>query len=179
MAKELGLSEECIIAGLSNASPPTGRFEQIKNDLGINIVVDFAHTPNSMKSVLEGVYKLKKNTARIIVVFGAAGERDAYKRPLMGEIASKLADVIVLTSEDPRSEDPNEIILQIKAGNPDFPFIREPDRKQAIKIGITLARKDDWVLILGKGHEKSMNIKGVEYPWSDIDAVKQGLSESI
>ena len=168
VAKFLRTPVDIAISALKNATPPKGRFHRIKNSLGIYVIVDFAHTENAMKKVLSAVCEMKKLNEKLITVFGCAGERDFYKRPNMGKTSSELSDYVVLTAEDPRSEDVNEIIKQIVGGDPSYEFIIGPDRSKAIFKAIGMAKKGDWVVILGKGHEESMNISGVEYPWSDI-----------
>lgn len=168
ISKIIGIPYEVSINALRNATPPKGRFQRIKNSLGINVVVDFAHTENAIREVLSAVSKMKKKNEKLITVFGCAGERDFYKRPKMGKTASEFSDDVILTSEDPRSENVNEIIKQIAHGNPSYKFIIETDRSKAILQAISMAKKGDWVLILGKGHEESMNIDGVETPWSDV-----------
>ena len=168
ISKKLGVDSVLAIQAVSNATPPKGRFHRIKNSLGIHVIVDFAHTENAMKKVLSAVCEMKKLNEKLITVFGCAGERDFYKRPNMGKTSSELSDYVVLTAEDPRSEDVSEIIKQIVGGDPSYEFIIEPDRSKAIFKAIGMAKKGDWVVILGKGHEESMNISGVEYPWSDI-----------
>ena len=173
--ESFGIHAKDSFGNLANIEPVKGRFQRVPNKLGINIVIDFAHTPNSMQNVLAEVKKIKDKKAKIITVFGCAAERDEFKRPEMGKISSELSDIVVITSEDPRNEDPDKIAYEIKSGNPTYPFIIEIDRKSAIKKAIELAKEDDWILILGKGHEESMNIKGVEYPWSDENAVKEVL----
>ena len=176
LTKHLGVSEEIISNALKTANPPQGRFQFIENKLGINLIVDFAHTENSMRQVLNAVRAKRKNDEKIIVVFGCAGERDNHKRPAMGKTSSELADIVIVTSEDPRSEKPEDIIDQVVSGNPGYPYIKESDRAKAIEKGIKSARVGDWVLILGKGHERSMNIAGVEHEWLDEDVAKKVLS---
>ena len=171
LAKFLNISNKDINMGLNCAIPPEGRFEFVKNNLGINIVIDFVHTPNALESLLKTVKKIKNLSSKIITVFGCAGERDHYKRPKMGVISSKYSDFVVVTSEDPRGEDQDTIINDIIRGNPRFKFARISDRGNAIKESIKLAKKGDWVLICGKGHEKSMNIGGVETPWDDKEII--------
>ena len=129
-----------------------------------------------MRQVLNADRAKRKNDEKIIVVFGCAGERDNHKRPAMGKTSSELADIVIVTSEDPRSEKPEDIIDQVVSGNPGYPYIKESDRAKAIEKGIKSARVGDWVLILGKGHERSMNIAGVEHEWLDEDVAKKVLS---
>lgn len=152
-----------------------GRFERVPNEYGINIVVDFAHTPNSMKNVLSEVAKIKSKESKLVTVFGCAGERDIKKRPKMGKISSQFSDEVIITSEDPRSENPLKIIEQVVKGNSNYTFFKEPDRYKAIERALKKAKKGDWILILGKGHEQSMSFNGVEKPWDEKKAVLQIL----
>ncbi len=156
-----------------------GRFEVIENSRGLHTIVDFAHTPNAIREVLGNVRSQMKSGQRLIVVFGSAGLRDATKRPLMGAAASDLADEIVLTAEDPRTEDPAHIAEQIRQGiskkKQKFVHI-ELRRQDAISLAINeLARPGDWIIVAGKGHEESMCYGTVETPWSDQDAVRNAL----
>lgn len=179
LVKSLGVSESVISESLPLFPGVPGRMEKLKTNTDYHIVIDFAHTPNSLEQTLLSVRSFTKG--RIIVCFGAAAERDTAKRPIMGRIAIRLADLIVLTNEDPRFEDPNKILTDIakgvvKAGgvlNKDFWMIE--DRAKAIKFALDLAKPRDIVLLLGKGHEKSISIKGKEYPWSDKEAVFRAL----
>jgi UDP-N-acetylmuramoyl-L-alanyl-D-glutamate--2,6-diaminopimelate ligase len=153
---------------------------EIENDRGIKIVVDFAHTPNALKEALQALRP--KTKGRLIAVFGSAGARDVEKRGLMGEISAKFADITVITAEDPRGE-LEKINAQILAGAQKnggvlgkTVFI-EGDRQKAIHLALNeLAKKGDTVGMFGKGHEKSMNYDGkIETPWSDHEAVKKAL----
>ena len=160
-----------------------GRLEAIENKRGIHAFVDFAHTPNALSEVLTNLRSHKKPEEKLIVVFGAAGLRDASKRPMMGKIAGELADKIVLTSEDPRLEDPKVIAKAILAGIPRNlrqDVIIELDRTKAIDYAINqLAQKGDWVVCCGKGHEESMNLDGfTETPWSEHEALLSALSKT-
>jgi UDP-N-acetylmuramoyl-L-alanyl-D-glutamate--2,6-diaminopimelate ligase len=144
------------------------------------VIVDFAHTPNGLKSALSALKTQLKAPRRLIAVFGCAGKRDANKRPLMGEIAASLADEVVVTSEDPRSEDPRVIIHQIKAGaKTNHGHLHGiVDRQQAINFAIAkLAMEEDTVVVLGKGHEASLNLDGKhEIPWSDVTACQNAIT---
>lgn len=186
-AAVLGIDERTIEKALTSFEGVTGRFEEIKNDRGFRIIVDFAHKPNALLALLK---TLKAQThKRIIVLFGSAGLRDIEKRPMMGEIAAKYADVSIITAEDPRTEDVNEIIEQIcrgflKAGATEIPkvhgkhvFVRIPDREEAINVAINkVAKKGDIVAFLGKSHEKSMCYGKTEYPWSEHEAIYKALA---
>lgn len=160
----------------------TGRLEEIKNDRALHAFVDFAHTPNALHNVLHNLSTRKKKSEKLIVVFGAAGLRDASKRPLMGKVASAFADKIVLTAEDPRFEDVAEIAKQIIAGIPPKKrkdvFV-EVDRTKAIDMAVNqLSNPGDWVVTCGKGHEESMNLDGyTEIPWSDHEALLTALQK--
>lgn len=160
-----------------------GRLEKIENDKGINIFVDFAHTPNSLKKVLTF---LKSHTkGKLIAVYGCASERDEAKRKLMPEVSLKLADVSVFTAEDPRSEDINLILDQMGQNAESFGgienknFVKIAERGEAIYKAIAIAKPGDTVVICGKGHEKSMAYNGVEYPWSDQEAVLDAINGKV
>jgi UDP-N-acetylmuramoyl-L-alanyl-D-glutamate--2,6-diaminopimelate ligase len=154
-----------------------GRMQQIPNRHGINAIVDFAHTPNALEKALVAARKI--TPGKLIVVFGAAGARDPFKRPLMGDIASQLADEIILTAEDSRHEDVRLIITQIKDGaTQNHGHIHaQADRRLAIRQALRLAQKGDTVIVCGKGHEQSMNLDGKrEIPWSDAKVVKEEIA---
>lgn len=144
-----------------------GRFElysHIGND--IDLVVDFAHTPDALEKVLENANLLKRN--RIIAVFGAGGDSDRKKRPLMGKIASKLADVLIVTSDNPKSENPLEIIKEIESGiESDTPYLLVEDRRLAIETALNLSNKGDLVILAGKGHEKYQYYEHTFFPLND------------
>lgn len=159
----------------------TGRMEEIKNNKGIKIFIDFAHTPNALLQALKALRP--KTSGRLIAVFGSAGRRDTEKRSLMGEIAAREADIVVVTAEDPRGE-LEQINAQITKGAKKI-GLREginlfviSDRQKAISLVVNdLAKKGDVVGIFGKGHETSMNLDGrKEIPWSDFEAVKKALN---
>ncbi len=168
----IGVSHKQIRLSLEGLDNLDGRMEEIKSDKGVKIFVDFAHTPNALENALKTLRGQTKG--KLISVFGCASERDVEKRPAMGKISSDIADVTVLTDEDPRFEDSIKIIDQIKKGG-DFiegkNLFIEANREKAIKLAISLAKKGDTVGIFGKGHESSMNYKGKELPWSDKKAV--------
>lgn len=177
-AKTLGVENKEIRQALLTSKPPVGR-EEIVYNKDFKIIIDFAHTPHSFSQVLPEISKLKKG--KLIHVFGAAGERDSSKRPLMGTLATSYDDIIILTSEDPRSEKPSEIVEEIASGI-DFSGAGEIvrlykilDRQQAINEAVMLAKKGDIVLITGKGHERSMNFGNGETPWSEYEAVGNAL----
>lgn len=193
--RSLNIDWEAIKTGIEAVTFIPGRMEEIKNNLGFRIFVDFAHTPNGLEKSLTTARQIA-GQGKVIVVFGCAGLRDKGKRPLMGEIAGKLADVSILTAEDPRTEDVNQIIEEIIKGflktdakevcfddlNHDSKtlgkfFVRVPDRQQAIRSTLGLTKANDLVIITGKGHEKSMCFGEKEYPWSDQEIVKGELKK--
>ncbi len=173
----LGISHKQIRASLESLDSLIGRMEFIKNNKKLKVVVDFAHTPNALESVLK---TLKKETkGKLIAVFGCASERDTTKRPVMGRISSHLADLTILTDEDPRHEDSYKIISEIEEGGEfilDKNLLKEPDRQKAINLAVKMAKPGDAIGIFGKGHENSMNYKGHELPWSDQKAVIKALN---
>lgn len=179
----LDITPSDIKRALASFHGVKGRLEEIKNKRGIHAYVDFAHTPNALSEVLTNLRSHKKPEEKLIVVFGAAGLRDASKRPMMGKIAKELADKIVLTSEDPRLEDPKVIAKAILSGVPRNlrqDVIIELDRTKAIDYAVNqLAQKGDWVVLCGKGHEESMNLDGFEEtPWSEHEALLSALSKT-
>lgn len=176
VAKILGVDDEKIKLALATFKFPEGR-QEIVYDGKFRVVIDFAHTPNSFDKVLNGIKG--SISGRLIHVFGAAGERDRSKRPLMGSIAAKFDDIIILTSEDPRSEEIESINEQIKLGIKDFKgeLVEMPDRQEAINYAVRIAQKGDTIIITGKGHEKSMNLGHGEVAWSDHEAVERVLNQ--
>lgn len=156
---------------------PEGRIEVVY-DKDFKVIVDFAHTPNALKNILQTL-TVDKASGRIIHVFGSAGKRDVSKRPLMGEVSSTFSDIIILTSEDPRGESPEKIADDIKRGmknnGGNVSYIQ--DRQEAINHAVKIAEKGDTVIITGKGHEKSMNLGNGEKAWSDQEAVERALKE--
>lgn len=176
----LGIEKDGVKKAISSFKLPPGRLEEIKNDLGLEIYVDFAHTPNALRKVLE--YLVSKKKGKLIAVFGCAGERDHQKRPMMGEISGVLADISILTAEDPRSEKAEEIGAQISEGVKKVKgeFLVIPERGEAIAYAVQrVAKKGDTIVVCGKGHEKSMAYGEVEYPWSDQEAVKEALNGGV
>jgi len=181
VAKFLGISDKYITEAIKNFPGIEGRMQEIETDKNIRIIIDFAHTPNSLENVLRVLKKSCKG--KLIVVFGCAGERDKAKRKMMAKIATSLADFSVFTAEDPRHEKVDDILREMEKG-----VLRKninkyksiPERGDAIYYAINkLAKKRDTVVICGKGHEKSMAYNGVEYPWSDQKAAKGAIKEKL
>ncbi len=158
-ARLLGVDPARIAAGLSRAAPVRGRFEQVENSLGLAVVVDFAHTPAGLEQALAALRPLLGREGRLLVVFGAGGDRDREKRPLMGRAAAAGAEVVVVTSDNPRHEEPEAIIAEVVAGCQGAGELHvEPDRRRAIALGLSLAAEDDIVLVAGKGHETTQQL---------------------
>ena len=174
--RTLGIKDEIIRRSIETFKEPKGRLDFVY-DKDFSVMIDFAHTPSAFESILSSLKPLFKG--KIIHVFGSAGNRDAAKRPFMGEISSKYADVVVLTSEDPRKEKVEKIMEEIEAGikKIDATVIKIPDRREAIEAAIQMVGKGDLVLITGKAHEKSMNLGNGEIPWDEYEVVKKALSE--
>jgi len=175
VARSLGVDKNLIQLGMNRLSPVEGRFNVIKMK-GQNIIIDFAHTPDGLEKVLSTARELSKN--KLVVVFGCGGNRDKKKRPIMGEIASSLADEVVLTSDNPRYEEPMEIINEIKTGIKGNAVV-EPNRKKAIEYALKKFCKGETIVIAGKGGEKYQEIKGVKYPYNDFDAVYNFYRQNI
>jgi len=165
----LGVDLADIEAGLRHASPVPGRFEAVDAGQPFAVIVDYAHTPDGLEKALRAA-RQAAGDARVHVVFGCGGDRDREKRPLMGAVAATLADEVVLTSDNPRSEDPLEIINAAMQGvPPDYRgrVVMEPDRRRAIEIAVRQARSGDVVLIAGKGHEPTQTIGDQVLPFDD------------
>lgn len=179
IATELGLNEEEVLVALSGVQGAEGRFDRVldaKNDrLGI---VDYAHTPDALEKVLLAIKKVNKQKGRVITVVGCGGDRDKAKRPVMARIASDLSDKVILTSDNPRSEDPDSIIKDMIKGVEEeqrHKVLEVTNRKQAIKVACTMAEQGDIVLVAGKGHEKYQEIKGKRIVFDDKQELKEAL----
>jgi UDP-N-acetylmuramoyl-L-alanyl-D-glutamate--2,6-diaminopimelate ligase len=151
-----------------------GRFEQIPSPAGWTAVVDYAHTPDALENCLQAIRAIVPAGARVLTVFGCGGNRDAGKRPEMGRIASRLSDVTVITSDNPRREEPLAIIRQIRAGvEGDREVVTEPDRRAAICLALDRAVSGDVVLIAGKGHEQYQVIGEVRMHFDDREEIEK------
>lgn len=172
----VGLPPSAVHDGLASLSMVPGRLECVPNESELHIAIDYAHTADALRLSLLSLRELTRG--RLIVVFGCGGNRDHTKRPVMGKIASLLADHVVLTSDNPRAERPMDIINQIKGGfHQRFQqFEIEPDREQAILAALAMARRDDTILIAGKGHEAYQSFENVSVPFSDRDVVERWVT---
>ena len=177
-AKELGFSIQQIKSGLASLRPVKGRFEVVPNTLGLHVIVDYAHTPEALQRLLTAV--TADEGARLVLVFGCGGDRDAGKRPVMGAIAAQHADVVVLTSDNPRHEDPELIINQIKTGieKDSMEHVMSiTDRRAAITTAIGLAQPGDVVVVAGRGHETQQDIAGEMHDFDDMAVATDALRE--
>jgi UDP-N-acetylmuramoyl-L-alanyl-D-glutamate--2,6-diaminopimelate ligase len=169
----LDLDEEAIAAGIARVEEIPGRFEPIDAGQPFAVLVDYAHTPDSLETVLRAARGLAQG--KVVVVFGAGGDRDRGKRPAMGKVAAELADLAIVTSDNPRSEDPLAIIQDVLQGA-GLDVEIDPDRRSAIERAISLAREGDVVVIAGKGHEQGQEVAGVVQPFDDRDVAREVLA---
>jgi len=177
VAKKFGIAPEIIKEALLDVRVP-GRSELVKNKLDLPIMIDYAHSPESLENILQAVKGYTRGN--VISVFGCGGDRDSGKRPMMGEISGKIADYTIITSDNPRTENPEEIVKQIEAGikktNGKYKVI--VDRTEAIKEAIKMAHKNDLIVLAGKGHEPYQEINGVKYPFDEriiVNEIIDGL----
>ncbi|MDR1981416.1 MAG: UDP-N-acetylmuramoyl-L-alanyl-D-glutamate--2,6-diaminopimelate ligase [Tannerellaceae bacterium] len=171
----LGKDPEEVLITLSTLHPVSGRFETIPSPLGYTAIVDYAHTPDALVNVLNGIREVLGTGGQIITVVGAGGNRDKGKRPIMAKEAARLSDRVILTSDNPRFEEAEDIIGDMVAGLSDAGLERTlciADRTQAIKTATALAKRGDVILIAGKGHEDYQEIKGVKYPFDDREKIR-------
>jgi len=192
----VGVKKEVIQKALAKFQGLQGRFEEIPTKKDFRVVIDFAHKPDALEGVINAAKSQVKGNGRIIIMYGCASQRDTLKRPIMGEISARLAEITVLTDEDPRFEESMKILDEMaegceKAGaqeritnyelritDNEHVYFKIPNRKEAIEFIITkLAKKDDIILLCGKGHESSMNYNGKELPWSEHKAVQEALAK--
>jgi UDP-N-acetylmuramoyl-L-alanyl-D-glutamate--2,6-diaminopimelate ligase len=154
-----------------------GRFDyQVSKKEGIIAIVDYAHTPDALLNVLNTIKGLRKGNEQVITVVGCGGDRDRAKRPVMAEVAAELSDRLILTSDNPRTEDPEQILLDMEAGLQSAgkrKSLKVSDRREAIKIAVSLAREGDIILVEGKGHEKYQEINGVKHPFDDRQVLNE------
>ena len=173
--------KETVLTALSMVTSVEGRFDYI---IGSNLVVgivDYAHTPDALENVLSTIKKLRKGHEQIITVVGCGGDRDKAKRPIMAQVACDLSDKVILTSDNPRTEDANQILRDMEVGlssSAQRKKLSIVDRKEALRIAVMMANNDDIILVAGKGHEKYQDINGVKYPFDDKEILKELLSNS-
>ena len=167
-----------VLTVMSRLSGAEGRFDYLISSKNIIGIVDYAHTPDAVQNVLSTIKDIRKGNEQVITVIGCGGDRDKTKRPIMASVACDWSDKVILTSDNPRSEEPDQIIRDMEAGislDQHRKAFAIADRKEAIKAACHLAQPDDIIVLAGKGHEKYQEIKGVKYPFDD----KQILAEQF
>ncbi len=176
-ARRLGVPAATIADGLSVAEAPAGRLEVVPNGIGAEIVVDYAHTPAGLAEILRAArVEVEPRSGKVIVVFGCGGDRDREKRPMMGSVATSLADIVVLTSDNPRSEDPFTIIAEVQAGcDGSAELVVESDRRRAIAEALASSRPGDVVVVAGKGHETVQEVGDRRLEFNDRLVVAEEL----
>jgi UDP-N-acetylmuramyl tripeptide synthase len=177
----LGFDKDELLVEISKLHGANGRFDMIYSKTGITGIVDYAHTPDALINVLETINEIRTHNETLITVIGAGGNRDTKKRPEMAAAAVELSDKVILTSDNPRNEDPDEIIRQMKAGI-SAEYTRKAlcitDRREAIRTAVALARKGDIILLAGKGHETYQEIKGIKNHFDDKEELSNALKET-
>ena len=171
----MGISWEDILKRVSNIKAAPGRFEALNCGQDYKVIVDYAHTPDALVNVIVAARNIR-NGNRIITIFGCGGDRDRTKRPIMAKAAENLSDIVILTSDNPRTESPEQIFADVKAGftkNDDYFF--EPDREKAIKLAINMAEKNDIILITGKGHETYHIIGTKKWHFDDKEIARREI----
>lgn len=178
----LGFPKEEVLRYISQLVPVAGRFETLSSSAGVMAVVDYAHTPDAIENVLSTICGLKGKHNQVITVVGAGGDRDKTKRPEMAEAACRYSDRVILTSDNPRSEEPEAIIRDMQAGVSEADrdkVIMVTDRREAIRQAVTMASKGDIILVAGKGHENYQEIKGVKHHFDDKEIIREIFNSLI
>ena len=176
----LGMPEDEVLQEVSKLHSASGRFQMVKSKDGIVGIVDYAHTPDALENVLSTINEIRTHNETLITVAGAGGNRDADKRPKMAAAAVKLSDRLIITSDNPRFEEPEDIISQMKAGVPGECYNKVlciTDRREAIRTAVALAKKGDIILVAGKGHETYQDVKGVKHHFDDREELANALNE--
>lgn len=176
----LGKDKEEVLIALSTLHPVAGRFDAIRSPQGYTAIVDYAHTPDALINVLNAIHGVLEGNGKVITVVGAGGNRDKGKRPIMAKEAAKGSDRVIITSDNPRFEDPQEIMKEMMEGldtNDKKKTLSITDRKEAIRTACMLAEKGDVILVAGKGHENYQDVKGVKHPFDDKEILKEMFIE--
>lgn len=176
IGKLLGFETDEILVHLSKIGKVDGRFQSYITNGGIVAIVDYAHTPDALENVLDTIQQIRNHNEKLYTVVGCGGDRDKTKRPEMADIASEKSDLAILTSDNPRSEDPEQILNDMEAGVKPVNYkktLKITDRKEAIKTAIQMAQKNDILLVAGKGHETYQEIKGVKHQFDDMEIIKE------
>jgi UDP-N-acetylmuramoyl-L-alanyl-D-glutamate--2,6-diaminopimelate ligase len=176
----LGFDKEKIKEVLKNIKPPRGRFEHFTSPNGVLVIIDYAHTPDALENVLKTVESMKKENSNIISVFGCGGDRDPAKRKVMGKIGATLSDIAIFTSDNPRGENPEKIIEQMRV-DLSVEELRKvksiSDRREAILESVKIAKSGDIILCAGKGHEDYQEINGVKNHFDDMEEYKKAYDK--
>ncbi len=174
-----GQNADDLFVAASRLQPADGRFQVVPSNLGITAIVDYAHTPDALKNVLETINEVRNGNEKLITIIGAGGDRDRLKRPLLARIACELSDRVLLTSDNPRSEDPLAILDEMEAGltvTMKRKCVRISDRREAIKTACMISVKGDIILVAGKGHETYQEINGVKHHFDDREILNEFLN---
>lgn len=174
-AYALGIDRDVIIEGIREVKPVKGRFEKIDEGQKFLCIVDYAHTEDALQKLVQEARRITKG--KIITVFGCGGDRDRTKRPKMGAVAAELSDFVIITSDNPRTENPVEIIKGIIKGIKKDNYTVQSDRSSAIKQAVSMAETGDTLLVAGKGHEDYQEINGIRYPFSDKEVIKKAIKD--
>lgn len=179
-ASLLGMPEDEILTEISKLHSASGRFQMVYSESGVIGIVDYAHTPDALKNVIDTINDIRTHNETLITIVGAGGNRDAAKRPEMAEVAATRSDRLILTNDNPRYEEPEEILRQMKAGVPGECYnkvLSIADRREAIRTAVALAKKGDIILLAGKGHEDYQEIQGVRHHFNDVEELTNALKE--
>ncbi len=178
----LDQNKEEILVSISKLKGAEGRFDIIKSTDGVTAIIDYAHTPDALENIIATINSIRTHNEQLITVVGAGGNRDKSKRPIMAKIASLLSNRVILTSDNPRDEDPIQILNEMREGIDPAKKNKSmviPDRKEAITTAYNIAREGDMILIAGKGHEKYQEIKGVKYPFDDKEIIAELMDTNL
>jgi UDP-N-acetylmuramoyl-L-alanyl-D-glutamate--2,6-diaminopimelate ligase len=178
VAMELDADQMEVLTKISTLKAVDGRFQYVKTPNNVPAIVDYAHTPDALKNVLKTIQNIRTGNEKVITIVGCGGDRDTTKRPVMAELAAHYSDQVILTSDNPRTEDPQAIIDEMKTGLDPVQMKKTlalSDRREAIKLACTVASDGDIILIAGKGHEKYQEINGVRNDFDDLKIVNETL----
>jgi UDP-N-acetylmuramoyl-L-alanyl-D-glutamate--2,6-diaminopimelate ligase len=181
VARELRIEPMQIMTAISLLEPVEGRFQHFRSKNGITGIVDYAHTPDALQNVLDTISQIRTRNEKVITIVGCGGDRDKEKRPEMAKIAANLSDQVILTSDNPRSEDPEQILLEMMQGveiHQRRKAIKITNRAEAIAAAVAMAQTGDIILIAGKGHENYQEIQGVKHPFNDMEVLRHNLEKS-
>lgn len=176
VARELGMDQMAVLTNMSMLGSVEGRFQYLRSRNEITGIVDYAHTPDALRNVLNTVAEIRTRNEQVITVVGCGGDRDREKRPVMAQIAAELSDRVILTSDNPRSEDPDAILNEMRSGLDPVAMAKTfsiTDRREAIRMAVSIAKKGDIILVAGKGHEKYQEIKGERLPFDDMQVISE------